>query len=194
MPFVTTTSSGRSTPVPDLLDWVHSMGGPLIVVPVSVLLHWGGTSPNWGEDPDNPEDYDRACAVDGWAGVLSVGGGAAQALVLGDEPAPTCYLPKHRLFVRWHAADSEAEVLATAAALLVNPLIEWEECGVWETDGPAVLMDSVEPGSELNVEYPAGGGLPEQAPVQITSGRWRIRATHSHTEAAWVNLVQLHPA
>ncbi|MGW2937759.1 Imm21 family immunity protein [Streptomyces sp. NPDC001156] len=36
-----------------------------------------------------PDDYDRACAVDDLAGVITVGENGAQALVPADEPAPT---------------------------------------------------------------------------------------------------------
>ncbi len=42
-------------------------------------------------DATAPDDYDRACAVDGLAGVIAVGENGAQALVLADEPA-------HQLF------------------------------------------------------------------------------------------------
>lgn len=74
---MTQTVSGR------VLDgsWVESLGGPLIVVPVSVLAKWGGCSENWGEEPGILEDYDRACAVEGWAGLLDVSRSGARALV-----------------------------------------------------------------------------------------------------------------
>ncbi|MGW0732285.1 Imm21 family immunity protein [Streptomyces sp. NPDC002851] len=95
-------------------------------------------------DGDVPDDYDRACEVDG------------------------------------------------AKAVLADPTTEWGECGVWETDGPAVLMDSVTAGVELAVEYPHDGALPEQAPVPIPPGRWTVRAVHaSPHEGASVGLVHL---
>ncbi len=186
------TSHVLGLPVPDAPIWVQSLGGPLVVVPVDALSAWGGAAAG-RDDSEHSDDYDRACAVDGWAGVLPIGDGPAQALVLGDEPATTCYLPDHRLFVRWIAADSEPELLAATAAHLVSPLTEWEECGVWETSGPALLMDSATPGAEVNAEYPNGGGLPEQAPVPITAGRWRTRAAYSKSEGVWANLVHLVP-
>ncbi|ANN18975.1 hypothetical protein SD37_27365 [Amycolatopsis orientalis] len=164
--------------------WVESLGGPLIVVPVSALAHWKG-SLEGGED-----DYDRACAVNALAGALPVGG--TTGLVLGDEPATTCYLPCHRAFLRWLAADSEADLLAEAERVLADSATPWEDCGLWETDGPAVLMDSVTAGAELGVEFPAGG-KPEQAEVPIEEGRFRVRAVHTDGEAAWVGLVQLVP-
>ncbi|MBC3839182.1 hypothetical protein GXW82_00085 [Streptacidiphilus sp. 4-A2] len=35
-----------------------------------------------------------------------------------------------------------------------DPASEWQECGTWETDGPAVLMAAATADAELNVEYP----------------------------------------
>lgn len=61
------------------------------------------------------------------------------------------------------------------------------------TDGPTVLMDSVEAGAELNTQYP-GGGMPAQAVVPLPAGGWKIRAIHTETEEGpWVGLVQLMP-
>ncbi|MEU2509240.1 Imm21 family immunity protein [Streptomyces sp. NPDC007863] len=187
------TNAGRSS---EPLTWVESMGGPLIVVPVSVLGGWHGCTESGLVigDGDGPDDYDRACEVDGLAGVIAVGGDGAWGLVLADEPATTCYLPEHRVFVRWLGADSDADLVAAARSVLADPVTEWEECGVWETDGPAMLMDSVTAGNELDAEYPDGGGPPEQAPVPIPPGRWTVRAVHtSANEETSVGLVQLLP-
>lgn len=144
------------------------MGGPLIVVPVSALAAWrGGTETGFlAGDATTPDDYDRACAVDDLAGVISVGDNGAQALVLADEPATSCFLHEHRAFLRWLAADSEAELKAAARAVLADAATQWEECGTWVSDGPATLMDSAEAGAELDIEYP-GGGMPAQASVPL---------------------------
>ncbi|MFD9791385.1 Imm21 family immunity protein [Streptomyces sp. NPDC059070] len=171
---------------------MESLGGPLIVVPVSVMAQWGGCSENWGEEPGSEEDYDRACAVEDWAGLLDVGSTGAQALVLADEPAASRYLPEQRMFVRWLAADSEDELLAAAQAVLADAEAAWEDVGVWETDGPAALMASTTAGAELNEEY-LDGGRPEQAPVALPAGRWRVRAVHTMGEFPWVGVVQLLP-
>ncbi|MFD6949495.1 hypothetical protein A6A08_05165 [Nocardiopsis sp. TSRI0078] len=175
--------------------WVSSFGGPLLAVPSSALAEWGGCTDEGMiiGDSGAPDDYDRACEVEGLAGLVPVGGGGAQALVLGDMPSRSCYLPEHRVFLRWLAADSEARLGSAAAAVLADPATEWEECGVWVTDGPAVLMDATTPGVELAVAY-AGGGLPEQAPVPLPSGRWRVGALQAWAdEHTWVGLVRLLP-
>lgn len=172
------------------------MGGPLIVVPVSRLASWGGCTESGMVigDTDTADDYDRACQVEGFAGLIPIDDEGAQALVLADEPARTYYLPEHRAFLRWFAAVSEEDLIAAAEAVLAGPASEWEVCGTWETDGPAVLMDSVTAGADLNVEYP-GGGLPEQAAVPLPVGKWTVRAVHAQTnERASLGLVQLLPA
>lgn len=172
--------------VPTKTTWVESLGGPLIAVPVSALADWRGS----GEEEGGQDDYDRACAVNALAATLPVGD--VRGLVLGDDPATTCYLPEHRVFVRWLAADSEADLIVEAERLLADPATPWEDCGSWDTDGPAVLMDSVVAGAELGVEYPAGG-MPEQAEVPIEKGHFKVRAIHTDGESTWVGLVQLVP-
>ncbi|MFJ6947666.1 Imm21 family immunity protein [Streptomyces wuyuanensis] len=66
------------------LAWVQSMGGPLIVVPVSSLGAWHGCT-DLGmllSDGPGPDDYDRACAVDDPADTITVGEEGTQALPL----------------------------------------------------------------------------------------------------------------
>ncbi|WP_433417589.1 Imm21 family immunity protein [Microtetraspora malaysiensis] len=69
-----------------LHTWVETAGGPLIVVPKSELDHWAGVDHNDGP-VETWGDYGRACAAEGYIGLVTVG--AQQALVLGDEPAMT---------------------------------------------------------------------------------------------------------
>lgn len=127
--------------------------------------------------------------MEDWADVIAVGAGAVTALVLADEPAKTCFLPEKLLFVRWLAVDSEAELFTAAEAVLADPDTAWEDGGLWVTDGPPVLMDSAEAGADLGVDYP-DGGQPDQAPVQVPAGRWRVRAVHKSGEFPWAGLVQ----
>ncbi|MFF4143969.1 Imm21 family immunity protein [Streptomyces sp. NPDC001698] len=176
--------------------WVESMGGPLIAVPVSALPRWHGCTQSGMVvgSGDVLDDYDRACEVEGLAGVIAVGEEGAQGLVLADEPASSFYLPEHQAFVRWLGANSEADLVAAARAVLADSTTMWEECGIWETDGPAVLMDSVTAGAEFSVEHPNGGGMPEQAPVALPPGIWMVRAVHaSPIEDTSVGVIQLLP-
>ncbi|MBO8194297.1 hypothetical protein ITI46_21920 [Streptomyces oryzae] len=176
--------------------WVDATGGPLVVVPVSALAVWSGCTESgvMAGDATAPDDYDRACAVDGLAGAAAVGNGGAQALVLADEPASSCYLPEHRAFLRRLAADSADGLTAAAQTVLADPATEWEECGSWVSDGPGVLMDSAESGAGLDAGYPARDGMPAHALVPLPAGRWRVRATHTRAdEVNWVGLVRILP-
>ena len=115
-------AAGTTSPL-----WVDSLGGPLVVVPRSALSGWhGGTASGLTVGGDALDDYDRACAVDDLAAVITLAGHSAEALVLADEPATTCYLQEHHAFVRWLAADSAADLLAAAETVLADPATAWE--------------------------------------------------------------------
>lgn len=105
-----------------LLDWVCNDGGPFLLIPQKHLQAWEGTVPpsngrvvqaQFRYDPTIPAtDYDRACDVEDYLGLLAVGEGTA--LVLGDEPVMTAWLPKANggILIRWRYANSEADILA----------------------------------------------------------------------------------
>ncbi|WP_406116988.1 Imm21 family immunity protein [Streptomyces virginiae] len=111
---------------PGPVDRVECGGGPLVVVPVEVLTRWEGVG---SEGPES--DYDRACAVVGRTGLLTVG--PSHALVRGDGPSSTTFLPKQGVFVRWVAAESEVELLGGVEAAWED--VAWEDGQVWEVPG-----------------------------------------------------------
>lgn len=166
------------------------------MVPISGLASWGGatTTGMITSGTDAPDDYGRACTVKSLAGAIAVGDEGAQALVLADEPATSCYLPGRRAFLRWLAADSEAELATAAGRVLADPATAWQDCGTWTTDGPAVLMDSANTGTDLGTGYP-DGRLPDQAPVPLPAGTWRVRAVTTEADKRTsLGLVHLLPA
>ncbi|MFE7171344.1 immunity 21 family protein [Streptomyces sp. NPDC057616] len=157
------------------VEWVESGGGPLIAVPETVLPFWAGAD---GEE--NASDYDRACEVDGFVGLLPVGDSAA--LVLGDEPAATAYLPEHGTFVRWWAANSEDELLSGVPAALAAA--DWGQEVHWVVPGPVVLFDSAFPGGETQ--------RTETLRVELAPGRYAVRAANVQPgPETWLGLVQL---
>jgi hypothetical protein len=166
-----------------LYTWVESAGGPLLIAPESELGHWGGTS-----DMDGPVetwgDYGRACSVEGYIGLVTIG--SQQALVLGDEPARTTYLPAGRMFLRWAAADSEEELVAAARQALQEH-IAWDpdEDLVWEIREPVMLFDSAWPGAEIELD--------NQLHIGLDPGRYRVRATYIKNPGNRMILVQLQP-
>ncbi|MEV8545651.1 immunity 21 family protein [Streptomyces sp. NPDC051572] len=157
------------------VQWVESGGGPLIAVPTTVLPFWTGA-----DGDELASDYDRACEVGGYAGLLPVGDSAA--LVLGDDPASTSFLPEHGTFVRWCAANSEDEVLAVIPAALAGAT--WENEVHWDVPGPVVLFDSAWPGRESEGT--------EHLKVDLEPGRYAVRAGQAQPgPETWLGLVQL---
>ncbi|MFD3329499.1 Imm21 family immunity protein [Streptomyces sp. NPDC058701] len=136
------------------LTWLETEGGPFIVVPRTALLHWSGTD----------GDYDRACEVMDIVGVLALSDGA-EALVLGDEPLSTAYLPEHRVLVRWCYAESEDAVADIIRAGL--PTTDWEEGPVLSTTGELLLFDAAYFGSEA-------GTLTASTVLELAAGRYRV--------------------
>ncbi len=160
---------------PGTVEWVESGGGPLIAVPETVLPFWTGAD---GEETDS--DYDRACEVDGQVGLLPVGD--STALVLGDEPASTAWLPDHGAFVRWCAADSEAEVLAGVAAGLDGA--EWGPEVSWHVPGPVLLFDAAWPGT--------ASARTGRTRVALAPGRYTVRTAEVRPgPETWFHVVQV---
>ncbi|PZT70031.1 hypothetical protein DN402_29640 [Streptomyces sp. SW4] len=160
---------------PGVVEWVESGGGPLVAVPETVLPFWTGAD---GEE--TASDYDRACEVDGHVGLLPVGD--ATALVLGDEPAATAFLPDHGTFVRWCAADGEAEVLASVPDALRTA--EWEPEVRWDVPGAVRLFDAAWPGG--------GPDGTDHVTVALEPGRYAVRAAHVRPgPETWLGLVQV---
>lgn len=163
-------------------SWVHSAGGPFLVAPESELGHWGGV-----EDMDGPMqtwgDYGRACAVQGYIGLVAVG--SQQALVLGDQPARTTYLPAERVFLRGAHTGSDEEIATMARRVLPEIVWDADEDLRWDVREAVVLFDSawagteIEPGNHLRIELEPGG--------------YRVRAASCRFPDNWLILVQLQP-
>ncbi|MFF6780705.1 Imm21 family immunity protein [Streptomyces sp. NPDC012510] len=163
--------------VPDVVRWVESSGGPLIVIPEAVLPFWAGA-----DGDETSSDYDRACDLDGYVGLLPVGD--TRALVLGHEPASTAYLSEHGTFVRWYAAESEAEILEDVPAALDAAV--WEPEVEWRVPGPVVLFDAVWPGGAT--------GQTDHVRVELDPGHYGVQAAYVSTgPETWLGLVRMRP-
>ncbi|MFD5518952.1 immunity 21 family protein [Streptomyces sp. NPDC127066] len=162
---------------PGAVQWVESGGGPLIAIPETVLPFWAGA-----DGDDMSCDYDRACDVEGFIGLLPVGD--TRALVLGDEPASTTYLPEHGTFVRWRAARSEDELLAAVPTALERAEWDPEEEAEWTVPGPVVLFEAVWSGTSSESR--------DRLRVVLEPGRYGVRAAFVEPRPGTrVGLVQL---
>jgi hypothetical protein len=164
------------------LTWVRTTGGPHLVVPQRYAASWDGVdAPRRGRvvrakfryDPSGPAtDYDRACDVAGWLGVIRVGRGSG--LVLAGDVTVAAYYPwerKHYL-LRWLCAPSEASLLdhfhRVAGSLPVEEEVDFRHPG-----GKLVLMDS----SDIPREW-----CWPHAEFDLPAGRYRVSASYSESE------------
>ena len=137
--------------------WIESNGGPLLLLPEALLPSWSGTDAPSDRDVEATfrwqgsgpaSDYDRACDVQDYVGVIPVGAGSA--LVLGDEPLPTRWIstPDGGLLARWIFAESDAA--AEQALTRIPAELSWEPVGAFVVrSSPLRLIDSADGGSDL---------------------------------------------
>jgi hypothetical protein len=159
------------------LKWVNSAGGPLLLLEEQLLPDWkgdGGASGGRG----GRTDYERACDVDDYLGLVEVGPG--RALVLGDEPMQTTWWPSPGaggMLIRWQWADGEASVVNSVGGV---PEESWEPTGLtFRVSGRDLLLfDSARPGDE------PGEGLS----IQLAGGQYEI-VTALHRPDASTSLV-----
>lgn len=130
------------------MTWIESGGGPLVILEHRLRGSWTGI----GEGPWEPgsgTDYDRACGVSDWIGVVDVGDGAA--VVLGAEPARTRVMDVAHgvLLVRWVHAPIGWQP-GNAAALLTQT---WERSASWAVASPVqVVQDAAFAGLDEDAE------------------------------------------
>jgi hypothetical protein len=77
------------------MKWMKSAGGPLICLETRLMSSWCGTEGTFQTGKcaaSQRSDYDRACAVNDYAGLVDVDGGSA--LILGDLPLATTVFGK----------------------------------------------------------------------------------------------------
>jgi hypothetical protein len=135
-------------------NWVCSAGGPLIVAPAEIARYWRGVE-GWSPSEvqrdladESVSDYARACGIDGYLGSLKVGHG--EALILGDEPMQTAFIPRPGggTFVRWMYAVSEGGVLRALRSVTESA---WEPTPhrIQVCSGGLLVFDSALPGDAL---------------------------------------------
>jgi hypothetical protein len=174
------------------LHWVHTAGGPHLVLPEAHAPAWEGfATPSGGRvvqatfrcNPGSPAtDYDRACSVQGWLGVIPVGKG--QALVLSGDDTQAAYYRTRRgqhYLLRWLYAPSETELLDCFHDVQDRLAVE-QEVELRHPGGKLLLMDSVDvPGNHLTP--PSVFVLPR--------GRYRVLTSHAETDEVYFIAHQL---
>jgi len=122
------------------MQWISSDGGPLILVGRSALSKWLGI---------DSADYERACLVEEYVGVLDVG--RSKAIALGDEPGQTSSFvddSENILLVRWVYAENDASVSAHLKHLPRDVFdTQSEEIKFHASENRYFLFDSAENGT-----------------------------------------------
>ena len=142
------------------LRWVESEGGPLLLLPDDLLGFWEGVRRpprfrtieadfRWSAET-GPTDYDRACDVNDYLGLIEVGPG--HGLVLGDAPLRTTWFGDGQhsggYLVRWVQANSDAEVRQIMTTDLST--LPWVDGASLDVEAvPLVLFDSGLPGDQV---------------------------------------------
>jgi hypothetical protein len=169
------------------LQWVSTAGGPHLVLPEKCARAWEGwLAPSGGRvveatfrcNAEGPAtDYDRACSVSGWLGVIPVGKG--QALVLSGDDTQAAYYRSRRgqhFLLRWLYAPSETELLDHFHDVWQTLPVE-EEKAFNHLGGKVFLMDS--------------GDVPERWLVQpsefvLPRARYRVMTSHSESDEVYI--------
>jgi hypothetical protein len=164
------------------LTWVSTTGGPHLVVPERYASAWEAYfSPTGGRKVEaafraNPEgpatDYDRACDVSGWLGVIPVG--RAQALVLRGADTDAAYYRwgRRHFLLQWYCAPSETALLDHVHDVWSGLPVE-EEVVLRHPGGKLFLMDAADLPGRWEVEH---------AEFELPRGRYRVLTSHSRSE------------
>jgi hypothetical protein len=142
------------------LQWLDTGGGPYVLVRQADLGAWGGIRSNGGVS-----DFARACDVDDYIGIIDLD--EDRALVLGDDPFPTAFMPAPALgggyFLRWLWGDDEED--AVSAVHRLRPEDWTAEDLVFDAgDGRLSLFDSVHPGESA----------PRRLDIRMGPGRYAV--------------------
>jgi hypothetical protein len=169
------------------VQWISSLGGPLIFLPESHVTLWRGAFGPEGEEdwPEEETDYGRAGEVEDFVGTIPVGD--AEALVLANEPVPTTYDPARMLIVQRMAITTQPDVLSVVERIW--PSIEWRSVLNWSViKSPLVLFDSAFPGEEIE--------RAQLLRADVPPGRYDVRVSYFEPRPdadVWVTLVHLVP-
>lgn len=134
-------------------EWVWTDGAPLILLQDDLLAEWHGNDPNpSSNDRTAATDYDRACEVQDYVGVIPVGRGTA--LVLGDEPMDATWWPSRDLaeglIVRVSYSAGDEAVTRIIESLRLESLVD-TGVRMIVTSSRLRLFDSVYAGTEERV-------------------------------------------
>jgi hypothetical protein len=156
------------------LDWIGTEGGPHVVLHATTAREWGGVADDQpcDGDIDTWGDYGLACGVEDFHGIVEFGSGTShRALVLGDEPLESAFLPEQRCIIRWWCANSEAQLLTMVEAQLA--VAQWESALAWEIPAGGLVM--IDAGYQIRDYAPDGCAGRPLVWIDLPAGRYRVQ-------------------
>lgn len=157
------------------LAWLDTQGGPFVLMPAGRVHAWGGL-----DSAADESDFDRACEIDDYIGVIPLDGG--EVLVLGDDPFPTAFLSApsfgggYLIRMLW----GESEEAALAAVHDVPP-------GDWTTEG--VVFDAEDGHCTMFDAVYAGDSTPTRTSFTLAPGRYAIETADVQPDESMCLLV-----
>jgi hypothetical protein len=171
--------------------WVGTASGPMLLLPDSLLDEWSGIDVpasrtvralfRWNLREARASDYDRACDVEDYAGVIPVGYG--EGLVMTESLRATAWVPQPwgGYFVRRPKAIAAADAERVLAHLPAAS--SWTAVEPYVVVGtPLSLFNSAEPGMEQ---------VMDRLQVELAPGRYEVRWTRPAPDASEIGVVEL---
>ena len=132
------------------MEWINTTGGPLICAEKHVAANWRGANGlSTGGVARLTTDYDRACATAEYLEVIRCG--AANVLVLGDEPLQSAFVPTDTgLFIaRWTYLKSNQDVNLILPASIADASEISDRIAFQIEQGDLKLFDSALQGADV---------------------------------------------
>jgi len=153
----------------DKTKWIDSAGGPLVLLQASSLKVWHGV---FGAD------YDDACAIAGYTGVLRRE--RHDVLVLGADPMPTAHFKdaEELFLVRLYTGPGDEAVIESIATMrgALNKAIE--EVDLEIVEGNQTIIDSGADGQNAD----------ERFELSIPPGKYRV-LTFDYDPSSEISLI-----
>jgi Immunity protein 21 len=153
------------------MDWVGTLGGPLIVVPAGIARHWRGANYLTGLAQLNPsirrwanppviDDYARACAVKGYLGLVKIGRGIGLVISGGREPAAFLGTVGGGIIFQVSYSDLPVDDICKLVAETPEEIWEPTPYRLRVSRGGLLMFDSVHAGDDLPKVPGEGANIP----------------------------------
>jgi hypothetical protein len=149
---------------------IMSLGGPLVLIEAPLYSEWRGTGGSSSPKSTAKTDYERACGVREYAGVIPVSNG--EAMVLGDMPMLTSFFLRDNgtiVIYRYVYAPEDFDYLRIPHILMDNQLNILETCSFITHGKELRLFDAT---ADMTRDRP------EVLLIPLKKGRYSVDTLH----------------